>query len=383
MRRGWFKIPKPTRNIKSHFVEHLKIAYVTSFFPPDRIAGAELGTWFMARHMAKLGHEVHVVITRPAKPRSSPEAHEGFHIHWQPYNNKKGLRFLSEIKHGVQTIVQLKPDLIHANCLLPGGSIAIKSAEQLACPTIVLCYGYDVSDLRFPLTLFSKKVFTRCSRLLAATRYARDVIHEKSQRKVDELFYAGIDMNAFPLVEKKTIVDENIHLLYVGRMIPEKGFDLLIDVMQSLPDHYHLTAVGDGPLRQVYEEKCEALSLSKRIRFIPRIENTRLHELHQKCHTFVLPSTREPFGLVCLEAMSSGLPVVASRVMGIPEAISHGRNGLLLEDRNIEKWCEAIRQCSEDQNFRQNILNAAREDRQKWDWNTRMQPLEKLYMSLS
>ena len=357
------------------------IAYVTSFFPPQRMAGAELGTYFMARHMTKLGYDVHVIITRSADNKVKTEIRDGFTIHWLAHLNIPGLRFFSECAAAMRVIRDIEPHLVQGNCLLPGGWVAAQCSRALGIPSVVLCYGYDVCDMKFPLSWWGARAFKHCSQLLASTNYCRAVMATKSRRQVDGVFYAGVDEQVFPLQALRTGAGP-FKLLHVGRMIPEKGFELLLQVMRLLPHHYQLDVLGDGPLRATYEHMVQCDQLAGRVHFHGVVPNERLHEFHNQADALLLPSLREPFGVVCLEAICSGLPVVCSAVMGLPEAVLDGRNGMVVAERDPHKWCAAVRRACEDGGFRRVVHEAARVDRIKWSWTERFRELEGRYATL-
>lgn len=359
----------------------MRLVYVTSFFPPDRIAGAELGTHFMATHMAKQGHEVHVVITRPLERGRGEEKRSGYTIHWLSYLNLKGLRFFSEIKAGLKKLEILKPDIVHGNCLLPGGFIAAKYASKTHAESIVLCYGYDVSDMGFLQSYFGKYAIKNCTKIMAASKYTASKVKSWVPKSEPQTFYAGYDDNAFPLLPKVEIVDKK-NILFIGRLIPEKGFDLLISVMEKLDDTYYLTVIGSGELESVYKEEAAEKKINQRIEFLGNIANTEITNVMKKSHVLLLPSKREPFGVVCIEAIASGIPVICSNVMGLPEAVCDGENGFVLKDFDVNSWVKAVEKICTDNGIREKIYTNAQKYHNQWKWSERLNELENIYKSL-
>ena len=359
----------------------MRLVYVTSFFPPDRIAGAELGTHFMAAHMAKQGHEVHVVITRPSEKRRAEEKRSGYTIHWLSYLNLKGFRFFSEIKAGLKKIKSLNPDIVHGNCLLPGGYIAAKYASQSSAKSVVLCYGYDVSDMGFLQSYFGKYAILNCTRTMAASKYTGTKVKRWVPSINPQIFYAGYDDHAFPLLPKVEI-KETIQLLFIGRLIPEKGFDLLISILEKLNENYLLTVIGSGELESNYKNEIENKKLVHRVEFLGNVKNTEISDIMNQAHALILPSRREPFGVVCIEAIASGLPVVCSNAMGLPEAVCDGENGFVLEDFEVNTWVCAIKKVCSDKKVRDRIYAHAQKYHDQWKWSQRLQELENIYNTL-
>lgn len=121
----------------------------------------------------------------------------------------------------------------------------------------------------------------------------------------------------------------------VGRLTPVKGQVHLLKAMRLLLDQgrkVKLVLVGDGPLRHQLEEMVRKLEMLENVAFLGQRDDT--YELMQAMDVFVLPSLSEGIPLVVLEAMVAGVPVLASRVGGIPEVIKDGATGMLVEAGN-------------------------------------------------
>lgn len=333
----------------------------------------------MAEHMANLGHEVHVVITRPKEKRPM-EMRSGYHIHWLTPPSIKGLKFIQEVNRGLNCLREIKPDLIHANCLLPGGYIAARYGYQKACQSVLLCYGYDVCDMKWPLSLWGKTALRQVDKVMAATNYCAGVIKSWCPELNPDIFLAGCDIRAFPELPFERS-SEVFRLLFIGRLIPEKGFDFLLELMRGLPEQYELNVLGSGEHLENYRQK--ASEFGDRVHFIGQVPNAECSTWLAESHALILPSYREPFGVVCIEAIVSGVPVVCSDVMGLPEAVTDQVNGLVVQGRQQEKWVQAIRKACEDRDFRENIYRQSKKYRQKWDWSIRLKELEAIYGTLS
>jgi glycosyltransferase involved in cell wall biosynthesis len=132
-------------------------------------------------------------------------------------------------------------------------------------------------------------------------------------------------------------------LVTVARLRPEKGHDTLLEaavrIVEVFPD-VRLTIVGDGPLRADLEARVAGLGLEGRVRLAGHQEDVAA-ELREH-DVFVLPSRSEAFPNSVIEAMATGLPVVASAVGGIPELVDHGRNGLLVPPGQSGELAEAV-----------------------------------------
>jgi len=124
-------------------------------------------------------------------------------------------------------------------------------------------------------------------------------------------------------------------VLFVGRVIPRKGVPVLLKAVQlanqQLP--VHLVIAGNGPDSYMKKLRVQAFKLGISVSWIGKKKHSEIHQIYQAADCFVCPSQKhEAFGLVNVEAMATGLPVIASRIGGIPEIVNHGHNGYLIDE---------------------------------------------------
>lgn len=166
-------------------------------------------------------------------------------------------------------------------------------------------------------------------------------------------------------LEKNGYLRKNkvIQILFVGRLVYYKGISVLIDAMKQLPDHIKLTVVGNGVLEEDMKQKCRVLNIENRVEFLGEVTNEQLRQCYRKADVFVLPSTQrsEAFGLVQLEAMAYGLPVVNTNLKsGVPEVSIHKETGLTVEPENSVQLAEALEWLAEHQEERIQMGKRAR-----------------------
>jgi glycosyltransferase involved in cell wall biosynthesis len=131
-------------------------------------------------------------------------------------------------------------------------------------------------------------------------------------------------------------------LLFVGRLVTEKGVDVAIDALQLLKDQgidRTLTICGDGSERAAMERRVRQLELQDRVTFNGWSSSEELAVLYREAEVLLVPSRHEPFGIVALEALASRCPVVVSNVDGLPEAV--GDCGLLVQPEDPEALADA------------------------------------------
>ena len=159
---------------------------------------------------------------------------------------------------------------------------------------------------------------------------------------------------------------EEIRLLSVGNLVSIKGHRVLIDAMPRVIDAHptaRLDVVGDGELREELERRARDYGLAARVRFHGRVNRGRVAEMMRTADVLVLPSLLETFGCVLVEAMSSGLPVVASRVGGTPEIVDASA-GQLVEASSAAALADGIARVIEDRDrFDPEVMHRMADDR--------------------
>jgi len=175
-------------------------------------------------------------------------------------------------------------------------------------------------------------------------------------------------------------------ILMAGRLVPWKGVDFLISAMKlvtkSRPSA-RLMIVGDGPDLDRLERIAKSQGLLNRVVFfVGRKAYEEIPEYMARSDVFVLPSTYEPAPHVIIEAMSCSKPIVATKVGGIPELITDGVSGLLVEPKNTQSLADAILRLLEQKGLSQQLsMNAERKARE-FDWNKIVEHYEKLYAEM-
>lgn len=162
----------------------------------------------------------------------------------------------------------------------------------------------------------------------------------------------GIDIEKFTKPANPNDFREKYNItgnmvLFVGRLAPHhKGLTFLVNaipvVLEEEPDTTFVFVGPDAGIKGELVKLSQKLGLDRRIIFTGNVNDVDLVKAYHASDLFVLPSIREPFGIVLLEAMASGKPIVASDVDGIPEVVKHGENGLLIPPADVHKLANAI-----------------------------------------
>jgi colanic acid/amylovoran biosynthesis glycosyltransferase len=174
--------------------------------------------------------------------------------------------------------------------------------------------------------------------------------------------HCGVDVERFARVDHDRNHDP-VQIACVGRLVPEKGQPLLIEAVAAIVRSgadVRVTFAGDGPERPALEQLATELRVADRIEFLGAVPHTDVDELLRRTDIFCLPSFAEGVPIVLMEAMAMELPVVASRVMGIPELIEDRVSGRLVAPGSLSNLVDALSDLVSDPDQRRQLGRAGR-----------------------
>lgn len=155
----------------------------------------------------------------------------------------------------------------------------------------------------------------------------------------------GIDVDAFAPHPRGGREDGQAEILCVGALSRRKGHPVLLEAfaqVRGVVPGARLTLVGDGPERAALEKRAAELTIAEAVDFVGAVAHDRVAELYARADVFCLPSHAEGVPTVLMEAMAMELPVVATRIMGIPELVEHERSGLLVAPARPDELADAL-----------------------------------------
>lgn len=245
-----------------------------------------------------------------------------------------------------------KPDLLHGH-FWQGGLLAKTIEEKTNIPYVVTEHGSNVLMERLSRVEYKLacQTYTDAVVCLAVSRALKRKMEEMTKQPVMVVPNILPDYMRCTVSSKKKHRTEKFVFFSCGNLVPGKRFDLLLKAYAALPQNVRqiscLRIAGEGPERQTLEELTKDLQIERQVYFLGRVDNRQLPMWYAQSDCFVLASDFETFGVVYIEAMACGLPVIATRCGG-PEDFVLPENGLLIEKNNQKALTEAMENVYQD-----------------------------------
>jgi len=288
---------------------------------------------FDAVTQAKAGHKVVIITDHSAAP--APPGVEVISSGWRiPEPTRELIRVAALAATLRKALSRNTPDSIvfHSGTL---GWPAIRTARRIGALSVYVVHaqmleriqngGSPFGPLRTRFYLSADRhSLHKSDRIINVSRYMSDFaktqgVSSEKMKTVPNVFRAE---TAFSEPS-----DRDVDIVFAGRFAPEKGLDVLVKALGTMPTDLKVMIIGDGPLRDQLLPKIAKLPMHVQTPgWVPR---DKLLAIFRRSKILVVPSRSEPQGVVVLEGMSAGAVVVGSRAGGIPEMVSHGDNGFL------------------------------------------------------
>ena len=215
----------------------------------------------------------------------------------------------------------------------------------------------------------------RAGLLVANSAYAAGRLKQLYRREPDAVVYPGVDLEVFRPAEEP--VPEPAYAITVGRLSPEKGLDRLLDAWRDLPD-LPLHVVGSGPPEALRELRARA---PRGVVFRGALIGLDLAQAYRSAAVAVFAAYGEEFGMAPLEAMASGVPVVAWRDGGVQETVVDGATGFLVSDSDTLR--QRLRLLLHDPEQRRTLGQAARTRAEQFSWEQTARDMELVCVRLA
>lgn len=349
-------------------VSHIIRLDETPDSPP--FSGAENHLLFLLPELIRLGADVElIVISRFQGPLMRKALNilfqAGVRVTLLPLAMKAKWYFLKVIAlqrtFDLVALLRTRRDrIIHLHLDYFGAPIAVWLA---GCAKVVMSIHNDEDSLAsFPMRVWLRFLNLIVRRYIGITDRVKDYfikVSGVSPVRVKRIYYgvkyANTEFNPIQIRIKYNIPSDRKVVGFVGRLVYQKHVDLLVEAARALP-YIHFVIVGEGDLRKTLQEQAVDL---KNIQFLGYQPNG--HEIIPAFDIFCLPSRFEGLGLVLVEAMLLGVPIIASRAGAIPEILEHGKYGMLFNVGDVDGLIEIVMRSFEDYDSMSSMAFLARE----------------------
>jgi glycosyltransferase involved in cell wall biosynthesis len=269
----------------------------------------------------------------------------------------------------IAALIRFRPHIVHVNTSAVlwsflRNSLAVWLGRASGARVILHIRGGDFADWADksgPATrTWIAATLGRCDRVIALTKPTQQWLEAKLDPAKTRYLPNFVTLSEVQDLQPREPRRERLEVLFVGWLIEAKGIRELLKAAAQVPE-VHLTLVGPSEPEFVSTLARDVSALGARLRILPAAHRREIYKLYRGADVFVLPTHREGFPNVVLEAMAHGLPVVATPVGAIPEAIEDEVSGLLVPVRDPDRLAAALRRLAESPELRQRLGANARE----------------------
>jgi glycosyltransferase involved in cell wall biosynthesis len=368
------------------------------FFP--RVNGVSTSIETFRRELDGLGHTTHLVA--PAYPADGPP-HPGVtrvpsrHVPFDPEDRLMRGRALLGLTESLRSE---RFDLMHIQTPFVAHRIGVKLADRLGLARVETFHTHFEEYFHHYVPLAPRRLLRAIARrmtvaqsksidaLVVPSRAMHDLLRGYGVRTktrviptgIDDDFFSGGDGKAFR--EAHGIATDRPVLLHLGRIAHEKNIDFLLHVLckvrETIPDAL-LVITGEGPARRHLERMAACLDLESHVRFIDYLSRgVELRNCYCSADAFVFASRTETQGLVLLEAMALGIPVVSTAVLGTRDILEDCAGALVAEE-DVAEFAAAVARLLGDPSLRKRLSGEAREHARRWSCRAMAERLVELY----
>ncbi|WP_282784275.1 glycosyltransferase [Nocardia sp. CC201C] len=380
----------------------MKIAIATETYYPD-VNGAAVSTQRLVEGLAKRGHTVHVIAPSPVgysfiQDMSRVRIHRvpSFKYPWHPNFHIADPRL---VRPAVRMVLQeIRPDVVHLHGHLVVGRVAARESTQLRIPVIAtnhflpenLRYQSPVPIPDFAFKILAKIVWRDTRSVLNAaaivttpTPYAAALLKRRTKIRYAIPVSCGVTIDSFHSSTFDRILHNPPTILFVGRLDSEKHVGEPVQALQYLDPQVRMRIVGAGPCERELRRLVSRLDLESRVFFAGYVNDEELKNEYARSDVFCMPGRAELQSIATLEAMASGLPIVAARSHALPHLVENNVNGMLYQPGNIAALASSLRYTLADSTRWRSFSMSSITKSKAHDLKYSIDRFEQLYLKLS
>jgi len=370
----------------------LRIAVVTETWPPE-VNGVAMTLAKLVQGLSHRNHDVQLIRPRQTKTDSpmSDSSLEEVLMRGMPIPRYPELKLgLPSKKTLVKTWTLRRPDVVHIATEGPLGWSALQAAKVLKLPvtsdfrTNFQSYSkhYGVGWLRKPIVAYLRKFHNATACTMVPTRELMRTLSQNGFANL-KVVSRGVDTKLFNISKRDTSLrsswgatDDTKVLISVGRMAPEKNLDQVLKTYEALKvtgQAFKLVMVGDGPLKDQFQKRYPEII------FPGMLTQSNLAAYYASSDLFIFPSQTETFGNVTLEALASGIPVLAFDCAAARDWVQTGVNGWLVAENNPEGFAAQAVTIFNSKDLLEKITQSTRQQVVHLDWDQIAEQVESVF----
>ncbi len=356
----------------------------------DAPGGVQIHIRQLTRHLQERGHDVLVLA-----PGDSPGVHGHVHIvgrTFSTFSNGSEARISVSprtLRNLTREMRAFMPDVVHVHePFCPAiGLTAVCSAPAPVVGTFHSYFDRETFDGRLYTAVapFLRPIWRRVNRRVAVSQAARHSAKGRLGKGDVKILPNGVEVERFATATPARDVPAGRKLLFVGRLEPRKGLPFAMRAFAQLADRYpdlSLIVVGDGPERDAMSAVPDALRT--RVHMMGKVSYEALPTYHRAADIFISPATgAESFGIVLVEAMAAGLPIVASNIPGYREVARDGRESILVAPSDTDALAQGIARLLDDPKLAAQLGANGSQRALDYAWDHIIDELEQMYESLA
>ncbi len=364
----------------------MKIVQIVAYYPPH-LGGMENSAKGTSESLAKRNHQIKVFTSDIGCKKDKLISTRNLKIYY--------------LKSFLFANTPIIPSLFFKLMRIPKDSIMHIHIAQAFVPEIVFLVSKlrgipYIANIRIDLEpstkmgfllpfykkVFLQKVLNSSSKIIVSTKDYIDLVSKKYAISKNKIYKVpcGIDLKKFKSLSGKS--HDPIRLLFVGRLSIQKNVPLLIRSYKKITEknlrNIELHIVGDGEEKSKIINLIKAEKLENNVILHGALRGKRLYKIYSNSDIFILTSRYESFGRVLIEAMASGLPIVASNILAVRNVVENNKTGLLVKP-TPEDFAKAIEKLLNNSQLREKLIKNGLEEAKKYSWDKIVEKFEDVY----
>ena len=379
----------------------MRILFCTDTYPPQ-VNGVSVVTALSVQGLRERGWEVEVIAPRYSDGDADIFGAGVSHaqvtsIPSVPLPGYRDIRLAAPARGTVRAVVErFKPDIVHSATEFIIGRMGLRAARERGLVATTSYHtdfakytsSYGVPFLRGPVQRWIRRFHAQAARIFTPSEPSRQDLLALGLEDV-EVWGRGVDDVLFHPSKRSLALRQRHSLgnaftfLHVGRLAPEKGVEVLLEAFGRVEarlgaDRVKCIVAGAGPSLDALRAKAP-----RNVTFLGNLDRTReLPSLYASADAFLFASTTETLGLVVLEAMAAGLPVIATAAGGVADNLRDGENGLAFAAMDVEACASAMERLVTARGLQQRLRDGARRWAERRTWAMELDRLDASYREL-